>query len=118
MNLKQTRMIVGVLALISLSQSAIAETIPYTERSKVMAGQSIYEQNCASCHGKNLEGQFNWQKRSGDGYLPAPPHDETGHTWHHPDQMLFELTKYGPQKFAGADYESKMPAYDGQLTDE
>jgi mono/diheme cytochrome c family protein len=32
--------------------------------------------------------------------------------------MLFELTKYGPQKFAGADYESKMPAYDGQLTDE
>ena len=83
----------------------------------ISAGQTIYDANCASCHGANLEGQFNWQKRNAEGYLPAPPHDETGHTWHHPDKMLFEFTKYGPQKFAGADYKSIMPAYESQLTD-
>ena len=38
--------------------------------------------------------------------------------WHHPDQMLFEFTKYGPQKFAGSDYKSIMPAYGGKLSDE
>lgn len=97
---------------------ATAEGIPYLDNRNVSAGQFVYNSNCASCHGAALEGQPNWQKRSSTGYLPAPPHDETGHTWHHPDQMLFEYTKYGVQKFAGADYKSSMPAYEGSLTDE
>jgi hypothetical protein len=50
--------------------------------------------------------------------MPAPPHDATGHTWHHTDQALFELTKFGMQRFAGRDYRSAMPAYRGILTDE
>jgi len=118
MSLNQIIKAIGYAVIVCFGQAALADVIPYTDKSKVKLGQSIYEQNCASCHGRNLEGQFNWQKRSADGYLPAPPHDETGHTWHHPDQMLFELTKYGLQKFAGADYKSKMPAYDGKLTDD
>ena len=63
------------------------------------AGKLVYGTNCAGCHGAKLEGQANWQIRSADGYLPAPPHDETGHTWHHPDKMLFEFTKYGLTAF-------------------
>ena len=27
--------------------------------------------------------------------LPAPPHDDSGHTWHHADVQLFEFVKYG-----------------------
>ena len=50
--------------------------------------------------------------------LPAPPHDETGHTWHHPDRLLFELTKFGPAALVGADYETNMPAYENQLSDD
>ena len=50
--------------------------------------------------------------------MPAPPHDETGHTWHHPDQQLFALTKYGPAALAGGGYESDMPAYESVLSDE
>ena len=50
--------------------------------------------------------------------MPAPPHDRTGHTWHHSDLVLFELTKHGPQVAAGPDYESDMPAYEGVLSDE
>ena len=97
---------------------ATAAGIPYLDEQRVSAGKIVYDSNCASCHGAALEGQPNWQKRSSTGYLPAPPHDETGHTWHHPDQMLFEFTKYGPQRYAGADYKSAMPAYEGKLSDE
>ena len=47
------------------------------DASLVSLGQKIYLQNCASCHGVKLEGQKNWQTRDDEGYLLAPPHDET-----------------------------------------
>lgn len=81
-------------------------------------GTRVYSEHCASCHGKNLEGEPDWRTRKPDGKLPAPPHDLTGHTWHHPDRVLFDLTKYGIQKFAGPDYETDMQAYEGVLSDE
>ena len=85
--------------------------------SLVTLGQNIYSENCASCHGINLEGQKNWQNRDDEGYLPAPPHDETGHTWHHPDEYLFQMTKYGIEKIIGKKYLNNMPAYENILTD-
>ena len=85
--------------------------------SLVTLGQNIYSKNCASCHGAHLEGQENWQKRDDEGYLPAPPHDETGHTWHHPDEYLFLMTKYGIEKIIGKKYLNNMPAYKDILTD-
>lgn len=44
----------------------------------------------------------------------------SGHTWHHPDEVLFGITKHGlvPGKFAPPKYESDMPAYAAALTDE
>ncbi len=85
----------------------------------VAQGKAIYATACASCHGANLEGQPNWRIRRADGRLPSPPHDETGHTWHHPDDQLFAMTKFGPAAFAGLDdYKSDMPAFDGVLSDE
>lgn len=88
------------------------------DRRIVERGRYLYQAACAECHGANLEGQANWQQRGTDGLMPAPPHDATGHTWHHPDQVLFELTKYGMQRYAGAGYRSAMPAYRGVLSDE
>ena len=61
----------------------------------IQTGQILYVKNCASCHGINLEGQPNWRSPNGDGILPAPPHDATGHTWHHDNALLFEYTKFG-----------------------
>ena len=43
-------------------------------------GQKNYQSFCASCHSANLEGQPYWIDFKEDGSLPAPPHDETGHT--------------------------------------
>ena len=81
-------------------------------------GGSVYAKNCASCHGANLEGQINWRQRDSNGYLPAPPHDESGHTWHHSDQYLFLMTKYGIEEMIGKRYPNNMPAYKDVLTDD
>ena len=82
------------------------------------SGKLVYAENCASCHGMALEGQANWRQRDPDGYLPAPPHDKTGHTWHHSDTYLFLMTKYGIEKMIGRKYPNNMPAYKDKLTDE
>ena len=81
-------------------------------------GQKVYAAQCASCHGVRLEGQPNWRERGPDGRLPAPPHDASGHTWHHPDELLFRITKLGVASAANLkDYASAMPAYEGVLSD-
>jgi mono/diheme cytochrome c family protein len=82
-------------------------------------GGEIYAQNCASCHGADLEGEADWRTANPDGTLRAPPHDETGHTWHHADELLFRITKFGTAKAAGlTDYQSNMPGFEGVLSDE
>ena len=95
----------------------ISIVLGYLEGSTVQLGSVLYDEQCASCHGQNLEGQPNWHKRDQDGYLPAPPHDETGHTWHHTDKDLFEMAKYGIQAFAGEGYKTRMPIYKDILSD-
>ena len=84
----------------------------------VSTGKEIYLKYCASCHGEQLQGQSNWRQRDAEGYLPAPPHDESGHTWHHSDTYLFLMTKYGIEKMIGKEYPNNMPAYEEKLTDE
>ncbi len=111
--------IVVVLAAVLLSRDRdTAEGLRPDDPNLVALGSEVYLRECAACHGTKLEGQANWRQRRTDGRLPAPPHDETGHTWHHPDQQLFALTKYGPAALAGGGYESDMPAYAEALSDE
>ena len=118
--------VVGIIALLGLvyyvaspvEQATASVKLKPNEPAVVALGEQVYAQNCASCHGVALEGQANWQKRDADGYLPAPPHDETGHTWHHPDSYLFLMTKYGIEEMIGKPYPNNMPAYEDKLTDE
>ena len=85
-------------------------------------GQTLYAEQCAACHGANLQGQANWQQQNDDGTLPAPPHDETGHTWHHDNQLLFDYTKLGGQGLFAArgitNFNSGMPGFEGVISDE
>jgi cytochrome c5 len=90
----------------------------HTDPKLVQRGQSLYAEYCAPCHGKNLEGQTtNWRLRNEDGTLPAPPHDEKGHTWHHNDQLLFDYTKKGGQAMAPKEFKSGMPGFSEDLSD-
>lgn len=85
----------------------------------VAAGTVVYAEACAVCHGANLEGQANWRQPLANGRLPAPPHDQTGHTWHHPDIILFRITKYGSAALVGdANYQSDMLGFLNTLSDE
>ncbi len=87
-----------------------------TNQKQVLRGTAVYEKHCASCHGNNLQGQRNWRQRNDDGSLPAPPHDATGHTWHHPDDLLFRYTKKGGRAVAPKGFKSNMPAFEGVLS--
>jgi mono/diheme cytochrome c family protein len=87
---------------------------------QVARGKPVYDRLCGSCHGMRLEGQPNWQEKLPSGRMPAPPHDASGHTWHHPDSVLFGITKHGlvPGKYAPPKYESDMPGFGGVLSDD
>jgi mono/diheme cytochrome c family protein len=92
----------------------IAPPLPTLVPEQIALGQTVYAQSCASCHGANLEGKPNWKVPLADGSLPPPPHDSTGHTWHHPDELLIDITANG----GDPKYNSQMPAFKDQLSSE
>lgn len=92
------------------------------ENRNLINGQALYAEHCAACHGKNLEGQPNWRTADENGVLPAPPHDKTGHTWHHDNALLFEYTKHGGEEALSSrgvtGFASGMPGFNEVITDE
>ncbi|WP_299822549.1 cytochrome c [uncultured Jannaschia sp.] len=87
----------------------------------LVRGEALYGDYCASCHGADLEGQPDWRSPGEGGTLPAPPHDATGHTWHHDDAMLFAYTRLGGAAALAAQgvegFESGMPGFGDVMTD-
>lgn len=106
--------LVGVAGFL-INRPATVRGADPNDLDQVALGQVVYRENCASCHGVALEGEDNWRTPRADGSLPAPPHDATGHTWHHPDQLLFEITKRGGRPFSP---KSNMPGFGGSLSDQ
>jgi mono/diheme cytochrome c family protein len=84
---------------------------------QIAHGKGLYDSHCASCHGMKLEGQPDWKSPLPNGRLPAPPHDATGHSWHHADRILTGITKFGMKPFVDERYDSDMPAFAAQLND-
>ncbi len=120
----------GRIALIGISAAAGAALIAVllmwagSSGSKRMSaealgiGRALYQQHCANCHGVRFEGQSEWQTPGPTGRLPAPPHDATGHTWHHSDRVLFDIIKNGTAVVVGGDYESDMRGFGPILSDD
>ncbi len=108
----------AALLLASTPAAHAAGFLPWTDANAVAQGKSLYGDFCASCHGANLEGEADWRTPKPSGRMPAPPHDETGHTWHHPDAQLFALTKHGVAAIVGRGYESDMMGFGDLLSDE
>jgi mono/diheme cytochrome c family protein len=110
--------VVAIAALFGLYKSlAIMGGADPSDREQVALGEKIYRAHCASCHGVHLEGEANWRERNADGTLKPPPHDDSGHTWHHPDKVLFDYTKQGGQPTAPPGFKSAMPGFAGTLDD-
>ena len=108
----------GTALLQRADASADAGLLPYTDAEAVALGRMVYADHCAACHGENLEGEPDWQSRDADGYLPAPPHDTTGHTWHHPDELLIAITTLGTETIVGGGYRSNMSGFADILTED
>lgn len=107
------RIRVAAAALAAATLTACASGTEPVTNAVVERGGELYQANCASCHGADLSGAPNWKTPNEDGTYPAPPHDSSGHTWHHSDRVLIDIIRDGsdlPQ--------SRMPAFGERLTDE
>lgn len=103
-------------ALLTTALPCSAFAFFHTGTADVEAGRALYAQHCAACHGANLEGQPDWRSPDANGIYPAPPHDETGHTWHHDDAMLTDYIIRGGQAVLndmGINFTSGMPGFAG-----
>ena len=115
--------VVGIGALFwwdATVRTAAQDAVPDLNASaRIAVGRIADDKQCAACHGGDLEGQPNWRDRLPTGRMPAPPHDDSGHTWHHPFDVLFAITKYGlVPPHAPAGYQSDMPGFAKQLSDD
>ncbi len=90
-----------------------APPTPELDPALVAAGEPLYQARCAVCHGADLSGHPDWKTPNDDGTPRPPPHDSTGHTWHHPDQLLVEIVRDG-----GSLPTSPMPPFEGILSDD
>lgn len=72
----------------------------------VERGAALYAANCSRCHGFDHGGSLK--------DIP-PPHNANGHTWHHPDQQLIEVTLNGID-FA-VEGQPRMPPFKGTLNE-
>lgn len=100
-------------ALAAASITACASDTETVSEAVIERGGELYQATCASCHGADLAGAPDWKTPNGDGSYSAPPHNSSGHTWHHSDRVLIEIIRDGSDV-----RQSQMPAFGDQLTDE
>ncbi|MCK4710302.1 MAG: cytochrome c [Gammaproteobacteria bacterium] len=67
----------------------------------LQTGGSLFQQNCASCHGANAEGTLEWKKTDSNGNYPPPPLNGTAHAWHHDISVLKNTIQEGGVKLGG-----------------
>jgi mono/diheme cytochrome c family protein len=114
--IKRQALLIYVIALIAIGIVVRLSTSRSQSSSADLArGKQVYEANCASCHGLNGEGENPLAplEPGADGLFPAPPHDSTGHTWHHADALIEQIIREGRID----DGFKPMPAFGEQLTD-
>ena len=106
-----------LLGLVPLAALVTLAALQSARHSDVLAlGAQVYATNCASCHGARGEGGNPAAplQRDTNGLYPAPPHDNTGHTWHHPDALIKDIITNGSSY---PDFQSPMPAWGDKLTE-
>jgi mono/diheme cytochrome c family protein len=85
--------LVAGIGIASLPEGEPEVLLVWNDLATLARGEALYEKECAGCHGSLAASQA--ERALFSKAHDAPPHDETGHTWQHPDYALFELTKTG-----------------------
>lgn len=113
--------VVGIILLAAIAFLVYAGIERTRHKKEISTGAEVYAENCASCHGANLKGEPDWQTPKSDGILPAPPHNEDGHTWHHTDRLLVNYVKLGGVRAMEQEgvvgFNSGMPGFEVTLSD-
>ena len=107
----------GVALLSVPTQPVTAVPYPTLDAAQVARGEQVYAQQCQRCHGANLQGAPNWATPGPDGLTLAPAHDDSGHTWHHPDRVLHEAIHNGMNDPLKPGSPLRMPAFGNALPD-
>ena len=105
------------LGIINTANAHSHYPITRDSEENILKGKKLYNQYCASCHQVNLSGAKNWKGFDEDGHRKAPPLNGTGHTWHHSDELLHKIIKYGFAKLI-KDYQGKMMGFGENINDE
>ena len=111
----------GIIAILAFVAACTNQTrtqtatplppMPTLDAERVLQGREVYQAHCATCHGANAEGAPHWATPSPDGLYPAPPHDDSGHTWHHSDHVLEETIRDGMGDPLRPGSPMRMPAF-------
>ncbi len=103
----------GLLTIISLSSSILADTGKIGSPEEVERGLKLYQNYCQSCHGTEGVGEppIPLGIRRLD-YIGAMPLDETSHAWHHDDDNLVQTILYGNRRS-----KTRMPVWNGTLSE-
>ncbi|WP_255554975.1 cytochrome c [Moritella sp. 24] len=107
---------VFIMIIAFTTKSYAVSTNNTTERLPHNIGLKVYQQNCSVCHGQNAEGALSWKVPNSLGELPAPPHNQDGHTWRHSDAMLQRMIKTGWRDPFNKTKRLTMPAFGETLS--
>jgi len=113
------RILLIIISFILINVTSYAQShFPITRDSKIaiVRGELLYNQYCASCHMPNLSGAKNWKGKDKDGYNLSPPLNGSGHTWHHSDELLHRIIKYGLVNLV-KNYKGKMVGFSDKMND-
>jgi hypothetical protein len=101
------------------TSDALATKTPRPELTNpfLIQARSNYDKYCAHCHGWSGEGQIATSLDTSQrlGMHTVPPHNEDGHTWQHPDALLFLAIRDGIQN--PLDH-YPMPGFGDRLSDD
>ena len=103
----------GIVSLLCLASFNVVAAERWFNQDIVDYGDSLFQQNCAVCHGVNAEGTKEWKKTDANGNYPPPPLDGSAHAWHHSIPQLVRSIKEGGIKLGGV-----MPAFGDKLSNE
>ena len=101
-----------------LSFTAVTTFADAANKTNVVRGRTVYNRNCAYCHGHYLQGQPLWEMQDGDYHRRAPALDQTGHAWRRSDRELLSITRHGYFPDAPSPASSTMPGFEATLADE